>query len=159
LAFNMHLDPTVLEELLSMRPYKGPLLPLDFDDVNSNMYLFNIPQDLPAPISDHLPILPHPELSLPASPVPTPSVSLDSVLNSLEGLGTAPSSEPSGSLHRNQDDNSGSSSGAPPAKKVRKECSDKGVRRGENILPAPAQPTKPHKTRSDKGVRRGPRTS
>ncbi|KAJ7898172.1 hypothetical protein B0H14DRAFT_2557214 [Mycena olivaceomarginata] len=74
--------------------------------------------DPPAPITDHLPILPRPELSPPASPMPTPSVSLESVLNSLEGLGTAPSSEPSGSLRRNRDDNNGSGSGAPPAKKT-----------------------------------------
>jgi hypothetical protein len=157
LAFNMHLDPAVLEELLNMPPYKGPLLLLDIDDVN--MQLFNIPQDPPAPITDYLPILPLPKLSPPASPVPRPSVSLDSVLNSLEGLGTAPSSEPSGSLRCNRDDNSGSGSGALPAKKVRKERLDKGVRQGENTPPAPAQPTKPCKTRSDKGVRRGPRAS
>ncbi|KAJ7707051.1 hypothetical protein B0H14DRAFT_3643868 [Mycena olivaceomarginata] len=142
-AFDMQLDPAVLEELLGMPLYEGPLLPLDFDYVNMNMQLFNIPQDPPAPITDHLPILPRPKLSLPASPVPRPSVSLDSVLNSLEGLGTAPSSEPSGSLRRNRDYNNGSGSGAPPAKKVRKERSDKGVGQGENTPPAPAQPTKP----------------
>ncbi|KAJ7766269.1 hypothetical protein B0H14DRAFT_3895178 [Mycena olivaceomarginata] len=140
-AFDMQLDPAVLEELLGMPPYEGPLLPLDFDYVNMNMQLFNIPQDPPAPITDHLPILPRPKLSLPASPVPRPSVSLDSVLNSLEGLGTAPSSEPSGSLRRNRDYNNGSGSGAPPAKKVRKERSDKGVGQGENTPPAPASTT------------------
>jgi hypothetical protein len=156
MAFDMHMDPAVLEELLRMPPYEGPLISLDFDGVNSDMHLFSIPQCLPAPITDDLPILPRPELSPPASPVPTPNVLLDHVLNSLEGLGATFSSYTAGSLRRDRDDD-GSSSGAPPAKKVRKQRSDKGVRRGENRPPAPAPQTKPRKTRSDKGVRRGPR--
>jgi hypothetical protein len=159
MAFDMHLDPAVLEELLRMPPYPGPLIPLDLNDVNSDMHFFDIPQGPPAPITDHLPILPRPELSPPASPVPSPNVSLDSVLNSLEGLGTTSSSHTSSSLCHDRDDDNGSGSGAPPAKKVRKARSDKGVRRGENRPPAPAQLTKAHKTRSDKGVRRGPRAS
>jgi hypothetical protein len=159
MAFNMHIDPAVLEELLRMPPYEGPFIPPDFNSDNSDMHLFNIPQGLPARITDDLPILPHPELSPPASPVLTPNASLDNVLNSLEGLGTTSSSHTGGSLHRNRDDDDGSGSSAPPAKKVRKARSDKGVRRGENRPPAPAQPPKPRKTRSDKGVRRGPRAS
>jgi hypothetical protein len=68
LAFNMHLDPAVLEEFLSMPPYEGPLLPLDFDDVNSNMYLFNIPQDPPAPLATTSPS--YPTRSCPRPPPP-----------------------------------------------------------------------------------------
>ncbi|KAJ7864215.1 hypothetical protein B0H14DRAFT_3604203 [Mycena olivaceomarginata] len=160
MAFDMHIDPTVLEELLRMPPYEGPFIPLDFDGGSSDIHLFNIPQGLPERITDDLPILPRPELSPPASPVPTPNVSLDDVLNSLEGLSTTSSSHTGGFLHCNRDDDDdGNGSGALPAKKVRKARSDKGVRRGENRPPAPAQPPKPRKTRSDKGVRRGSRAS
>jgi hypothetical protein len=160
MAFDMHIDPTVLEELLRMPPYEGPFIPLDFDGGSSDIHLFNIPQGLPARITDDLPILPRPELSPPASPMPTPNVSLDDVLNSLEGLSMTSSSHTGGFLHRNHDnDDDGNGSGAPPAKKVRKARSDKGVRRGENRPPAPAQLPKPRKTRSDKGVRRGLRAS
>jgi hypothetical protein len=60
MAFDMHMDPTVLKELLRMPPYKGPFIPLDFETVDCNMHLFNIPQDLPAPIIGNLPILLHP---------------------------------------------------------------------------------------------------
>ncbi|KAJ7809276.1 hypothetical protein B0H14DRAFT_2608171 [Mycena olivaceomarginata] len=152
MAFDMHLDPAVLEELLRMPLYEGPLIPLDMNNVNSDMHLFNIPQGPPAPITDYLPILPRPELSPPASPVPSPNISLDSILNSLEGLGTTSSSHASSSLHHDRDDDNGSGSGAPPAKKACKARSDKGVRRGENRPPAPAQPRKACKTRSDKEI-------
>jgi hypothetical protein len=121
------MDPTILEELLRLPLYEGPFIPLDFDNINSDMQLFNIPEGLPTPITDDLPILPRPDLSPPTSPTLTPNVSLDDVLNLLEGLGTMSSSHTGSSLHHNWDDN-GSGGGAPPAKKARKAHSDKGVR-------------------------------